>query len=65
MDPATLVVLVLTAGVIALVVWFEINSRRNQARKKQVSDIAQSDLGPLQKNPKNQVESEIDKTNAA
>lgn len=65
MDPATIVVLVLTAGVVALVIWFEINSRRNQARKKQVLDVAQSELAALQKKPQNQVDSEIDKTNAA
>lgn len=34
MEPATIVVLILSAGVLALLVWFEINSRRNQ-RKKQ------------------------------
>ncbi len=34
MEPATIMVLVLTAGVFALLVWFEVNSRRNEARKK-------------------------------
>ena len=31
------------AGGIALLVWFEINSRRNEQRKKQVGSAAQSD----------------------
>ena len=33
MDPATILVLLLCAGVVALLIWFEINSRRNDARK--------------------------------
>jgi hypothetical protein len=40
MEAATIMVLVLTAGVFALLVWFEINSRRNEARKKQASDTS-------------------------
>ena len=47
MDPATILVLVLCAGGVALLVWFEINSRRNEASKKQMSTLAQPDLGPL------------------
>jgi hypothetical protein len=31
---ATILVLVLSAGVLGLLVWFEINSRRNEARIK-------------------------------
>jgi hypothetical protein len=65
MEPATILVLVLTAGGIALLVWFEINSRRNEASKKQMSTLAQSELDPLQKKAQSKVESEIDKTNAA
>jgi hypothetical protein len=34
MEPATILVVVLIAGVIALLVWFELNSRRNEARQK-------------------------------
>jgi flagellar biosynthesis/type III secretory pathway M-ring protein FliF/YscJ len=34
MDSATILVLVLCAGVVALLIWFEINSRRNEASKK-------------------------------
>ena len=65
MDPATILVLVLSAGVVALLVWFEINSRRNVASKKQMSTLAQSELSPLQKKAQSKVESEIDKTKAA
>jgi hypothetical protein len=64
-DPATILVLVLSAGVVALLVWFEINSRRNVASKKQMSTLAQSELSPLQKKAQSKVESEIDKTKAA
>ena len=35
MAMATIMVLVLSAGVLALLVWFEINSRRNEARMKE------------------------------
>jgi len=35
--------MVLTAGGIALLVWFEINSRRNAAKKKQMESPAESD----------------------
>jgi len=41
MDSATIVVLVLCAGVVALLIWFEINSRRNEASKKAVSADAE------------------------
>ena len=34
MGSAMILVLLLSAGIIALLVWFEINSRRNDARKK-------------------------------
>ena len=63
MEPETILVLVLSAGVVALLVWFEINSRRNEASKKQTPTL-QSALGPLRKN-QGKVESEIDKTKAA
>ena len=65
MDPATIMVLVLSVGVLALLVWFEINSRRNEARKKQLSPLAQAELGPLKKEAQSQVKSEIDTTKAA
>lgn len=34
MDAASILVLILCAGVVALLVWFEVNSRRNDAREK-------------------------------
>ena len=37
MDAATILVLILLGGVIALLVWFQMNSRRNEARRKQSS----------------------------
>jgi len=33
MEPSRLIVLVLSAGFLALLVWFEINSRRNDLKK--------------------------------
>ncbi len=65
MEPDTILVMVLSAGVVALLVWFEINSRRNEASKKQMSTLAQSALGPLQTKAQSKVESEVDKTKAA
>ena len=44
MDPATILVLVLCTGGVALLIWFEINSRRNEASKKQVSPLTQPEL---------------------
>ena len=43
MDSATILVLLIIAGGSALLVWFEINSRRTDHRKKQVGSAAQSD----------------------
>lgn len=40
MDPATILVAVLTAGVFALLVWFEVNSRQNEARRKRELDLS-------------------------
>jgi hypothetical protein len=65
MEPETILVLVLSAGVVALLVWFEINSRRNEASKKERSTPAQTALGSLQKKAQSEVEAEIDKTTAA
>jgi Tfp pilus assembly protein PilV len=60
-----IMVLVLCAGVLALLGWFEINSRRNEARKKQVAKLAQSAVEPRQKEDQNKAESEIEKGKAA
>jgi flagellar biosynthesis/type III secretory pathway M-ring protein FliF/YscJ len=65
MEPATILVLVLCVGVVALLVWFEINSRRNEARKKQMSTLAQPEPSPLRKKAQSKAESEIDKAKTA
>ena len=39
MEPDTILVAALTAGVVALIVWFEINSRRNEERMKRELDF--------------------------
>ncbi len=65
MDPATILVLVLCAGVLAMLAWFEINSHRNAASKKQSSSPPQSGLANSAKPTTNEIESEIDKTTAA
>jgi len=41
MDWATILVLVLCAGVVALLIWFENNSRRNEASEKEESADAE------------------------
>jgi Tfp pilus assembly protein PilV len=64
MEPAMIMVLVLCAGVLALLIWFEVNSRRNEASKKQASSVGQSVLGALRKEDQSKAESEI-KKNAA
>ena len=64
MDSANILVLVLCAGGVALLVWFEINSRRNTS-KKQMSNLSQPELGPLKREAQSKAESEIDKTKAA
>ncbi len=40
MDPANILVAVLSAGVVALLVWFEVNSRRNEARQKREIELS-------------------------
>jgi hypothetical protein len=42
-DSATVLVILLTAGGIALLVWFEINSRRNAGKMKQLENCVQSE----------------------
>ena len=65
MDAATIMVLVLCAGVATLLVWFEINSRRNEARKKQTATLSQSTFEPLPKEAQTKAESKVEKTKAA
>jgi hypothetical protein len=65
MDSATILVLVLCAGVVALLVWFEVNSRRNEAGNKQRLTPDQFCLKPLQKEGQIKVESDTQKKKAA
>jgi hypothetical protein len=65
MDAATIMVIVLTAGGVALLVWFEINSRRNEANRKQVSDSARLELDPSRKKGPGKIESEKSRANIA
>lgn len=65
MDSATILVTVLIAGAIPLLVWFEVNSRRNAARKKQEADSAQPNAAAGSRQPGETSPSEIDETKAA
>lgn len=65
MDSATILVLVLSAGVIALLAWFEINARRNAANKDSKSTLAQSGPETLNKKSRTEVESDTHKARAA
>ena len=56
-----IMVLVLCAGVLALLVWFEVNSRRNQASKNAQS----ADLETLPKESQTTVERKGDEKKAA
>ena len=58
MDAATILVLILTAGVVALLAWFEINSRRNTANMESNSTLTQTSLETLKK--QNQTENVAD-----
>ena len=61
MDSATILVLLLCAGVVALLVWFEVNSRRNEATKQQKSDVVQSWFDPSPRKNQTKVESHTEK----
>ncbi len=65
MDAAMLLVMVLTAGVIALLAWFEINSRRNDARKNSASTLSESHLEAFKTSNQTEVESQSQKRKAA
>lgn len=65
MDSAAILVLVLCAGVVALLAWFEVNSRRNEASNKQKSAPDQFGLKPLQNEGQIKVESDTQKKKAA
>jgi hypothetical protein len=65
MDAATIMVIILTAGGVALLVWFEINSRRNEAKQRQMSGGARLELDPSQKKDPGKVESEKSRAHIA
>jgi len=65
MDPATILVLVMGAGVAALLIWFEINSRRNDASKTPESTLAPSALETLTKKGQTSVEPKRENRKAA
>ena len=65
MDAAMILVLVLTAGVIALLAWFEINSRRNDARKNSASTLSESHLEAFKSSDQTEDESESQKRKVA
>ncbi len=65
MDAATIMVIVLTAGGVALLVWFEINSRRNEAKQRKMSGSARLELDPSRKKDSGKVESEQSRANIA
>ncbi len=65
MDAAMILVLILIAGVVALLAWFETNSRRNDARKKAMSTLAQPDLDSSKTKSQREVESHAQTRKAA
>lgn len=65
MDSASILVLVLCVGGFALLVWFEMNSRANTAKKNQSSSTAQPDMGAVGKQATNTAESQAGKKKAA
>ena len=65
MDSATILVLVLSAGVLALLVWFEVNSRRNAAGNKQRLTPDQFGVKSSQKEGQIKVESDTQEKKAA
>lgn len=65
MDAATILVIVLIAGAIPLLVWFEVNSRRNAARKKQSASAAPADSSGGAREPAETDQAGVDKTKAA
>ena len=64
MDAAMIVVLILTAGVVALLAWFEINSRRNDAKMESNSRLGDS-LEMPKRNDRIQDKSDTRKKTAA
>ena len=65
MDSATILVLLLCAGVVTLLAWFEINSRRNATGKTPGSTLAQSGLETPTKRGQTSVEPKRENRKAA
>ena len=65
MDSATILVAVLMAGAIALLVWFETNSRRNAAREKQALSAPPSETTDAVSQAVGKTSTGTDKTKAA
>jgi hypothetical protein len=65
MDLEMVIVVVLSGGILALLVWFEVNSRRHEAGKEHASSPAHPHSPSGAKAHTNQAESENDKTKAA
>jgi len=65
MDAASILVLVLCVGGFALLVWFEMNSRANTAKKNQDSSTAQPEMVAVGKQATNTAESQAAKKKAA
>jgi hypothetical protein len=61
MDSATILVLLLCAGVVALLIWFEINSRRTKASKT----VQSAGVQTLAKESQTTVDANRDKRKAA
>lgn len=65
MDAASILVLVLCVGGLALLVWFEMNSRANTAKERQNASTAQPDMGAVGKQSTNTAASEAASKKAA
>jgi hypothetical protein len=65
MDSATVLVLALSSVVVALLAWFEINSRRNDAKMESKSTPAQSVLETLKTKSQTKVETDTQKKRTA
>lgn len=65
MDAAMILVLILSACAIALLAWFEINSRRNDANERAKSNLAQSSFEPVPPKSSTKNESDIHRRKAA
>jgi hypothetical protein len=65
MDSSTVLVLALSAVVVALLAWFEINFRRNDAEMESKSTPAQSGLETLKKKSQTKVDTDTQKKRTA